>query len=329
MHRLVLCIQKIIVSTMIAFIALTAFCFFYYNVPVHETCLEGCTDYKWQANKFYSRGTEGFAWGKTNNEGYKNGYDFNGKNYPLILILGSSHMEAYQVAMDENVVSRLNAMFGNNVVYNLGISGHDFLRCFSNMHAAVKRYKPSKYVIFENTTLHFQIESLKAAVDGSFQHIPSYSTGILAILQRNQFLRLLYKQFKELKKEKTAKLTNNQEENIAEYKEYMNSLLHKVQIETVQNGIKAIIVYHPGIELNRDGSLNLPDDNNHKSVFAELCKKNGVIFLDMTERFTKEYKIQHKLPHGFVNSPVGKGHLNKFGHNLIAEEVYKIIEERK
>ena len=42
-----------------------------------------------------------------------------------------------------------------------------------------------------------------------------------------------------------------------------------------------------------------------------------------------EYNQNYILPHGFINSSIGNGHLNKYGHKMLAEELYKIIEEVK
>ena len=87
-----------------------------------------------------------------------------------------------------------------------------------------------------------------------------------------------------------------------------------------------IIFYHPTTRINSDGSLLLPNDAEKRETFSNLCKQNGIIFLDMTERFKYEYKVNHVLPHGFINSSVGSGHLNKYGHKMIADELYKLIE---
>ena len=67
--RIIYGICKVLSAGLVAGIILTAFCFLYYNVPVHVKCEDKTTDYVWEKNKFYSRGTEGFAMGKTNNEG--------------------------------------------------------------------------------------------------------------------------------------------------------------------------------------------------------------------------------------------------------------------
>ena len=49
----------------------------------------------------------------------------------------------------------------------------------------------------------------------------------------------------------------------------------------------------------------------------------------MSDRFLKEFNEGYILPYGFVNSTVGSGHLNRYGHAMIADEIYKRIEGMK
>lgn len=106
---------KLFISIILTFLFLTIFCYFYYNIPSHEEVLDSSTDYKWEANKFYSRGTEGFAFGKTNNDGYINIEDYKEDTNVDILILGSSHMESYEVLLNETTTSQLNSLLGGGV----------------------------------------------------------------------------------------------------------------------------------------------------------------------------------------------------------------------
>lgn len=61
-------------------------------------------------------------------------------------------------------------------------------------------------------------------------------------------------------------------------------------------------------------------------LFSDSCKRNGVYFLDMSERFLSEYAKNYTLPYGFINSSVGKGHMNRYGHKMFAEEIYALIK---
>lgn len=66
-----------------------------------------------------------------------------------------------------------------------------------------------------------------------------------------------------------------------------------------------------------------------QDVFVQACKNNGILFVDMTEPLERLYKEEHILAHGFINTAVGSGHLNKYGHNLIARVLTYVIQNNK
>ena len=89
---------------------------------------------------------------------------------------------------------------------------------------------------------------------------------------------------------------------------------------------KLIIAYHPPVRLKLDGTIKISDEPDIVTKFSELCKQKGIYFLDMRERFLKEYSEHYILPYGFTNTSVGKGHMNKYGHRMFAEEIYSLIQ---
>ena len=68
-------------------------------------------------------------------------------------------------------------------------------------------------------------------------------------------------------------------------------------------------------------------ESDFRMSFAELCADENIIFIDMTEEFVSLYEEQHILAHGFVNTTVGRGHLNRYGHASIAKRLAEVIEE--
>jgi len=46
----------------------------------------------------------------------------------------------------------------------------------------------------------------------------------------------------------------------------------------------------------------------------------------MSQRFLSEYEKNYTLPAGFFNTSVAKGHMNKDGHRMFAEEIYKLMQ---
>ncbi len=319
-----------------AFMLLTAFCFFYYNVPTHYPCEDGASDYKWKPNVFYSRGTEGFAWGKINNDGYVNAFDYSEGMEINTLIMGSSQMEAFQVAMDESAAGRLNDMLDNKTVYNIGVSAHPFLTCCCNMDAAINKYHPTDYLVIETSKIDFSEEELISAANGTIAEIPSHSGGILEVLSGNQFLRLAKTQLtgfmdRSANSQVQSAASNTPSDEVfktEQYAEKLNTLLEKLSERCKTANCNLIILYQPFLSIGANNSLIFENNNDElRALFSGLCEENNIIFLDMTDRFIREYEAVHILPHGFGNSSVGNGHLNKYGHGMIADELSKIIAD--
>ena len=109
----------------------------------------------------------------------------------------------------------------------------------------------------------------------------------------------------------------------------MDRLFEKAGKTASDHGLKIIIVYHPETEIDDNGNLRTDTEPGLIDVFKQSCDENGIVFADMTETFKAAYLRDHTLPYGFSNSPVGKGHLNKNGHAMVAEELYKLICEMK
>lgn len=321
---------KVLLSGLLAWGILTGFCYFYYNMPVHAEDADGATDYRWEPNEFYSRGTEGFAWGRTNNEGYMNTDDFSEEERTDILVMGSSHMEAVQLAQEESAASRLNALLPEDRVYNIGVSGHTFLTCTSNLEAAIKKYQPSRYVVIETDSIRFSDSDLMQALEGTIAEIPSHSGGIVGLLQKNPYLRLAYSQLQSFAAKadgngaaaKAPALSNVQ---TTSDDVLLGALLKRIGLLAQNENIQLIIVYHPGVRVQADATMQVNRVPEATQQFERLCSENNIAFLDMSDRFLQEYNDGYVLPYGFINSSVGSGHLNKHGHSMIADELYKLI----
>ena len=105
------------------------------------------------------------------------------------------------------------------------------------------------------------------------------------------------------------------------------TLFAKLNDIVSDKGAQLIIVYHPSLILNKDGTASANVDQELSEFFATCCEKNGIIFLYMSNQFLESYENESILPHGFTNTSIGTGHLNKNGHALIAESLYEIMKE--
>lgn len=330
-RKFVTCVAKIVAAGLLAWLCLTLFCMWYYNIPVHAEDVSGATDYKWEENAFHSRATEGFSFGTTNNEGFNNLYDYEVGMEVDVLVMGSSHMEGFNVDMSETTASRLDVLMENDTVYNIGISGHTLPVCLDNLSSALEKYNPEKYLIIETDTIEFSDEILIKAINDNTEEKPSHTGGIIGLLQKNQYLRLAYKQlssFIDNNADNRDVTTDNA--GAAQDTELLIAFVDKIAAtisDWQSEGGTLIIAYHPSVVISEDGTLQLNKNEQAVQEFAQLCEARGILFLDISDRILEEYAKDYTLPYGFSNSSVGKGHMNKYGHAMMAEELYKLMKE--
>ncbi len=329
--RFFLWLGKAAVAGCLAFLLLSLFCFFYSNVPVHYANPTGSTEYRWEAGRFYSRFTEGFALGKTNNDGFNNLRDYTPGEQIDVLLMGSSHMEAFNVAQDKSTAAVLNRLFdGKKYVYSIGTAGHTLPYCVKHLGSALDTYVPAQYVLLETASLDLTPADMEGALDGSLADIPSYTGGLVGLLQRVPLLRLLYtKYFKN-----TLAFGGDPEEASAgavdaasqeRYEATLAAFIGHIGLESAAHGVQAVIVFNPAVGIADDGSLYTITRPEQLAAFQALCAENGVRFLDLTDVYMRAYSEQHLLPSGFSNTAPARGHLNAVGHRLIAETVYDTI----
>lgn len=321
-------ILKLILAATISVSLLSFFSYFYYNLPIHYTSTTGSTDYVWEENKFYSRGTEGFSIGKTD----KNG--FNNLNVPEkidILFMGSSQIEGFNVAQENNAVAVLNNLLTDEklTAYNIGVSGHTLSTCLSNLENAINEFTPNKYIIIETQSFMSQDE-LNMLSNGSIIEIPSVNDGIIAKLQKIDYLRLLYSQFKSyVASRKNTTPIKNTKTDMEQYKVVLNQIFANVNKHAEEAQCQLIIFMDDALKRTEKGVELTRNDSEYYKIYEECCENNNIIFVDMYEHFARLYTSENKLPHGFFNTKVGTGHLNKYGHETIANVLYKIIREKE
>lgn len=64
-------------------------------------------------------------------------------------------------------------------------------------------------------------------------------------------------------------------------------------------------------------------ESNRMTSFADALAFRGVRFINMQDSFCKFFRSSGRFPRGFSNSRPGEGHLNRDGHRLVAEEIFR------
>lgn len=313
-------VLKVLVSGIIAFIVLSLICFFYYNIPTHSKSKDGVTDYVWENNKFYIDATEGFSFGKTNNEGYFNEKDYVGQDID-VLIMGSSHMQGMAVMPKDNIASKLEDKTKLSV-YNIGTTGHNIKVCLSNLDSALNKYKPS-IVVIETNNVVLSTKEVDAIINDETKELDSIEGGVVGFLQKNPFIRWSYTQIESLI-QNSNKIEKNKEKSVFN-KDASNKLVEYIKEITNKYNAEVIMLYHPVVSINNDG-MEVIEDKDAISSFNRICEENGIYFVDMTNRYLHEYKDNSIVPTGFINTGIASGHINKYGHEMMVDELYKIIE---
>lgn len=111
-------------STALFILLIYVLCF--NNSGVHITNTTNATDYKWEANQRKSKTDEGYAWVTLDEDGFNNYLISDSID---VLLMGSSHMEAFNIKQDENVGALLSETIKDKNIYNIGVSGHTIYTC--------------------------------------------------------------------------------------------------------------------------------------------------------------------------------------------------------
>lgn len=89
-----------------------------------------------------------------------------------------------------------------------------------------------------------------------------------------------------------------------------------------------VFIYAPHVPYIFEGKIYDKDRSAELiKKITEICKHNGVTFINMEEPFREYYKKTGKSPRGFQNSRPFMGHLNPEGHRLIAEKLVEHFNE--
>lgn len=331
---------KCIIAGAISLVLLSLFSLVYYNPPIATEQPDSVTNYRFVPNKNWSFMLEGVGFGKTDNLGYNNAY-YNDCLDPDIVFIGSSHLEALQVPQDANCVYILNQMLNedkeednNFKCINLGVSGHSFEVSASNFKYVADKFSDAKYIFIETSNVEFSPEVLDDVIAGKF-HTPIEKKGFIAgTAQKIPFIRLMHKKFNESATAKgttvapaTDNLSQKAEPDMNLYIEKMNIILGGISEISTEKGVEPVILLHESFWEDKDGNIVTDMDKTYKDAFMKSCADSGIKVIDVSPDFVSAYRENFELSYGFSNSAPGEGHLNKTGHRIMAETIYRKINE--
>ena len=325
--RIVRIIIKPVLAGMVSLLILSIFTLGYNYSGVHIKNPSHATDYKWSSNQLKSNMIEGFAWFRMDEYGFNNVTKTSGSMNVDILLMGSSHLEAVEIDKSENIGFILNQILPRKTTYNIGVSGHDIYRCVKNLKDAFEEYHPTGYIVIETDTAALSSEMVQSVIGAELETIPSYDSGMMFLLQKYcPAIKSLYKQMGNWSKMDSVA----EDESTIQYaSSYELDLFAKKMRDACPDSIKIIVCYQPSYRIASNGQLEFDENEGEVNAFKDACISNNIFFVDMTEKFSELYHTNHVLAHGFINTAIGVGHLNKHGHRAIAETLAAIIQEDK
>lgn len=338
--------MKSAAAMLIALLLVNGLCFFYFNLPPTFRRSENATWMVAKPGSAMRQMMEGAGTLHVDSAGYLNP-DLPLKESGYVLALGSSHTAGKEVKQEERYTSLLNEMLGGGDklnVYNMGADGHGYTAMMRGFNAAVQEFPNSSAVVLELSKTYYEIYDLVYALDqrefdesktakAFFESLSPSEKRQVVIKENLPFLMLLKnKQFAKMQPLFYSAFGRNKPEPKPEYdfdEAFMNAYSEAIgnalaMLRGEYDG-KIIILYHPEATPNDEGGLDFDEDPKSLDAFMRACEANGVTFVNMKDAFNKEYEESHTVPFGFENTAFGTGHLNKYGHRLVAEELYPLL----
>ena len=182
-------------------------------------------------------------------------------------------------------------------------------------------------MVIETRTLDFSQAELTAVAEGTLPDIPSHTGGLVELLQRAPYLRLIYTKYMKggdgdgEPQQQASPLQTDAAEKAA----LLNTVLSRAAECCRTHGAQLIIVYDPVIYADETGAGYTETNPADLAAMETACRENGIQLVDLTASYLAGFNSQHKLPYGFANTSPGSGHMNAWGHRLFAQAVYETI----
>ena len=343
MHNLWRLIKKICgwaAAALAAFVICDIACFAFYD-PCHELPREhGANTGFLLPDSFGVYGLEGYCIAKIDQRGYVNRHADLADDY--YVVAGASHTEGLFIPQNKRYSDLLNDKLAADDklhVINIGKSGNYFSVVLQHLDGILGEFPEAKGIIIETDSLAYDTKALydsmaQAGYDPSETAeniVSSLSLRQKAVIKAKQalpLLRLLHKQYFtyiESKQEKTESGLLDpvfwQSEYDGDFETGLSDLMAFIRSKTDK---QIIILYHPAVTLDADGKMRALT-NNAEPYYERICPMYDIDFVDMTGAFNEAYENEHIIPYGFANTTPGDGHINAKGHEMIAEELAKVI----
>ncbi len=315
-------------------------CFLFYDPCQELPRRMGSTTGYLLPDSFGVYGLEGYCIADIDNEGYVNRDLLRADDY--YVVAGASHTEGLFIPEKDRYSDILNDMLyhdGKNHMINIGKSGNYFSVVLQHLDGILGEFSDAKGIIIETDSLCYDTKALYDSMTQTGYDPDETAQSLVASMSPRQritvrvkqalpLLRLLHKQYYtylDSKQEKSdSDILNEQfwrSEYEGDFEVALDDLMKFIRSKTDK---QVIILYHPAVELETDGTMKALT-NNAEPYYEKVCKNNGIVFVDMTDTFMEAYENDHIIPYGFSNTTPGDGHINRAAHRMIAKKLAEVI----
>jgi hypothetical protein len=254
---------------------------------------------------------------------------------PNVLIVGDSHVEAFQVWDEQTMGSvlerRLRAEGKQWNVLQYAFSGADGPDYIYAAPLVLERYRPTRVFLvmnagdFASTTTAYvrlverdgEVAAEPVAPGVVRGHPPSFGGRTSRKLKESA---LLYSSAIRFTLDILPKLTERKA-NAQEGDLVPTTLSHK-SLDLIVRGLKEaygerlFILYTP----EQPYSAQEPPEPQEAALLAD-CKAEGMACRSLRNRMIENLLARHELARGFLNTAPGSGHLSVYGHEMAADEM--------
>jgi hypothetical protein len=294
---------------------------------------------KYEYNSGYEQRSyrEGIAWSHFSSDGLRLTGNVQIAGAPDVLIMGDSHVEAYQVPDKETMGSVLERQLrAEGKSWNVlqyawsGADGPDYVYAAP---LVLDRYHPKRIFLVmnagdfespasEDVRLVERNGEVKAeaVIPGAVRGRPPSFGG--ARSRKLKESGLLYASAVRFSLDILPLLTEHKAS--AQERDLAATMASPKNVDLIVRGLKEaygdrlFILYTPG----QPFSAQEPAEPQEARLLED-CQAEGMECRSLRERMIEALLERHELARGFLNSAPGVGHLNVYGHQLAADEMYE------
>lgn len=320
-------ILKIVSAGILAVLVCSLVCMGYQHGRILIDSPTGASDVVSVPNSLRTNMSEGFAWFRMDANGYNNVKAYHDVD---VLVMGGSHVQGVQISQKENMTYKMEEYLSDMIVYNVGESAHYVDTCMNNLDNACIAFAP-RYVIIDINSMSFSISNMQAVLDDTYQKMQAIDNHSWYRMVED-YVPMVMPFIDALRhwRQQGAKIAGSSVDETEEkdYQNILDEFLLYAQSVVSEHDCTLIFLYHPNsYAVTSDGVLQYEDDSEALSILQTACDKHGIVLVNTKEENIRMYEEQRVLPNGFVNTSLGKGHLNRYGHEAAAKVLADTIME--